>query len=294
MNDAMKFVEEISDYGVKQVALTGGEPLLRRDLKEIIKAIRDHGMSCNMSTNLICLNRELAEFLGRYDIYLYVSMDGSKPETYEIIRGHGSWRYFMRGIKLLKECGVSFSTVMAVCKYNYMETKDYVELAENLGAESSCIIPVLPVGRARENLVAPSREEVIRSVKLLEEACNELGYNGRIWCYMPAELLIDSPYIYVTGGCRTDRVIDVDPAGNLLLCDTLDYRIADVKDGFTNALDKYYSNEFVKQVMNLRLPEPCRSCRLRDFCRGGCYARSLLLKGSLDPPDPYCPLASEA
>ena len=293
LDDALRFIEEISDYGVEHVALTGGEPLLRRDLREIIKAIRDHGMSCNMSTNLTCLNRELAEFLGRYDVYLYVSLDGSRPETYERIRGHGNWRYFMRGIELLKEYGVSFSTVMAVCKYNYMETKDYVRLAEKIGAESSCIIPVLPVGRAKENDVAPSREETIRSVKLLEEACNELGYNGLIWCYTPAELLIDSPYIYVTGGCRTDRVVDVDPAGNLLLCDTLDYRIANVKDGFINALREYYSDELVKRVMNPKLPEPCRSCRLREICRGGCYARSLLLRGGLDPPDPYCPLVSK-
>ena len=293
LNDATKFIEEISDYDVEHVALTGGEPFLRRDLKEIIKAIRDHGMRCNMSTNLTYLNQDLAEFLRKYEVYLYVSMDGSKPETYEKIRGHGNWKYFMRGMKLLKEHEVSFSTVMAICKYNYMETKDYVRLAENLGAESSCIIPVLPVGRAKENDVAPSREEVIRSVKLLGEACNELGYGGCIWCYTPAELLIDSPYIYVTGGCRTDRVIDVDPAGNLLLCDTLDYKIANVKNGFTNALKEYYSNELVRKVMDPKLPEPCKSCRLRDVCRGGCYARSLLLRGSLDPPDPYCPLISK-
>ena len=85
----------------------------------------------------------------------------------------------------------------------------------------------------------------------------------------------------------------MDPAGNLLLCDTLDYRIANVKDGFINALREYSSNELVKRVMNPRLPEPCRSCRLRDTCMGGCYARSLLFKGSLDPPDPYCPLVSD-
>ena len=291
LNDSMKFIKEISDYGVEHVALTGGEPFLRRDLKEIIKAIRDHGMRCNMSTNLTYLDKDLAEFLRKYDVYLYVSMDGSKPETYEKIRGHGNWRYFMRGMKLLKEHGVSFSTVMAICKYNYMETKDYVRLAESLGAETSCIIPVLPVGRAKENDVSPSREQVIQAAKLLGEACNELGYDGCIWCYTPAGLLIDSSYVYITGGCRTDRVIDVDPAGNLLLCDTLDYKIANVKNGFTNALKKYYSNELVKRVMNPNLPEPCRSCRLRDICKGGCYARSLLLKGNLDPPDPYCPLA---
>ena len=293
LDNALRFIEEISDYSVEHVALTGGEPLLKRDLREIIRAIRDHGMSCNMSTNLTCLNRGLAEFLGRYDVYLYVSLDGSRPETYERIRGNGNWKRFMRGVKLLKEYGVSFSTVMAVCKYNYMETEDYVRLAEKIGAESSCIIPVLPVGRAKENNVAPSREEVIHSVKVFGEACDELGYNGCIWCYTPAKLLIDSPYVYVTSGCRTDSVIDMDPAGNILLCDTLDYKIANVKGGFSNALKEYYSNELVKKVMNPTLSEPCRSCKLRDICMGGCYARSLLLKGSLDPPDPYCPLVSE-
>jgi len=292
LDEAKRFIKEISEYGVERVALTGGEPLLRRELPEILEEIYDSGMSCNMSTNLTCLDPRLASILRRYDVYLYISLDGAKPETYESIRGAGTWRSFMRGMDQVKKHEIEFSTVMAVCKRNLNEVRDYVELASKLGAYSACIIPVMPAGKADEELI-PSRREMIYAVRMLNDACEELGYMGGIWCYKPAELLIDSHRIYVGGACRDDRFVDIDPSGNLLLCDVLDFKLANVKKGFRRALEEYYADELVQLVSQPELREPCISCRLRESCMGGCYARAYILKGDLKAPDPYCPLIEE-
>jgi radical SAM protein with 4Fe4S-binding SPASM domain len=135
----------------------------------------------------------------------------------------------------------------------------------------------------------PSTSQLVTALKSAESAAKSVGYWINVWCYVPGKLIIDPQYISTWAECRRGGMVDIDPAGNLLLCDILDIKLSNVRSGFRKAVGKYFQSREANDVMNPRLREPCKSCNIRESCMGGCYARSYLIFRSFDGPDPYCP-----
>ncbi|MEM1726868.1 MAG: radical SAM protein [Nitrososphaerota archaeon] len=288
LGEKLKLIDELAECGVSYIGITGGEPLINRDLEPCLERIREHGIECSINTNAQLLDEEKARIIGKHDVHLFVSLDGACRRTYELIRGPGSWDRLLRGLEIARRTGLELSTVMAVNKLNYMDAAGYTELAEKSGADCACMIPTMPVGRAGPD-IAPSPDQLISALRAAESAAKNLGYWIAVWCYVPGKLVIDPKFISTWSDCRRCKVLDIDPAGNLLLCDILDIRLSNVKKGFRNALSEYLKSREVKKVMSPRLREPCKSCKLVEICMGGCYARSYLAYGTFDGPDPYCP-----
>jgi len=290
VEERLRLIRELADNGVMHIGITGGEPLLEENLELYIKEIRDHGMTCDVNTNATLMNAEKARFFRRHEVFLYVSIDGASKETHEKIRGRGNWERLMKGLDIITKEELEFSTVMTISKLNYREIGDYVRLAEKVGAYSACMIPLMPSGRATEEII-PSEKELVQALKSAEAAADELDYWISVWCFRPAKLIINPKYVSTWADCRKGKIIDIDPAGNIMLCDVLDITIGNVRKGFKRALEEYSENEIVRKVMNPKLEEPCRSCPIRHECAGGCYARSYIAYKTFDGPDPYCPLA---
>ena len=287
-SEKLKLIRELAESGVAHVGITGGEPFLDKNLELYLREIRDYGMTCDINTNATIMNRELAKMLRKHDVFLYVSIDGANKETHERIRGHGTWDKLMKNLEIIKNEEIEFSTVFAISKLNYFETGEYVKLAERLGAFSACMIPLMPVGRASKEVI-PSRSELTKALKSAEAAADEIGYWMSVWCFRAAKLIINPRYVSTWADCRKGKILDIDPAGNLMLCDVLDIVAGNVRSGFKKALEEYSRNEAVRKVMNPELKEPCASCPLKNDCMGGCYARSYMFYKTLDGPDPYCP-----
>jgi radical SAM protein with 4Fe4S-binding SPASM domain len=193
------------------------------------------------------------------------------------------------GVERLRRHGVEFSSVMAVSKLNYTAAGEAVETAYRLGAVEAALIPVMPVGRARETGVYVGYEEYKAAVDSAVEAAERLGIPLSLWC-TPFAPLITRGRVY-WWSCRLSSTIDIAPDGRLLLCDVLDVALASVREkSFREPLEEYQSSPLLREVEQPpQLPEPCQTCPLRDVCRGGCYARAMLLLGSLNAGDPLCP-----
>jgi radical SAM protein with 4Fe4S-binding SPASM domain len=288
LEEKLKLIDELAECGVSYIGITGGEPLINPDLEQCLRRAHDYGIECSINTNAQCLDEKAAEVLERYYAYLFISMEGSRREVHERIRGPGTWDKLMRGIEVVRRAGLSFSTVMTINSLNYLDAAEYVELAERFGADDACMIPVMPVGRASQE-IAPSTSQLITALKSAESVAKSLGYWINVWCYVPGKLIIDPRYISTWADCRRGRVVDIDPAGDILLCDILDIRLGNVKGGFRQAVKEYLQSREMNEVMNPRLREPCKSCNVRESCMGGCYARSYLIFKNFDGPDPYCP-----
>lgn len=286
----LKLIDELAECGVSYIGITGGEPLICKDLEQCIKRIWEHGIECSINTNAQLLDDKRARIINKYDVYLFVSVDGACKRTYELIRGPGSWDGLMKGLEIARKVGLEFSTVMSINKMNYADAGRCVEFAAKTGADSACMIPTMPVGRAGPD-IAPGTDQLALALKAAESAAKRLRYWITVWCYVPGRLVIDSRFISTWADCRRCKVIDIDPAGNLLLCDILDMRLSNARKGFRRAVSEYFESREVREVMNPKLKEPCRSCELAEICMGGCYARSYLTYGTFDGPDPYCPRA---
>jgi radical SAM protein with 4Fe4S-binding SPASM domain len=291
LEEKLRLIDELAECGISYIGITGGEPLINADLELCLRRVHDYGIECSINTNAQRLDEKAAEIIGKYDAYLFISMDGSRKEVHERIRGPGTWDKLMRGIEVARKAGLNFSTVMTVNSLNYLDAAGYVEFAERLGADDACMIPTMPAGRA-SSYIAPSISQLITALKSAESAAKNIEYRINVWCYVPGELIIDPRYISTWADCRSGKVVDIDPAGNLLLCDILDIRLSNVGKGFRKAVGEYFQSSEVNEVMNPKLREPCKSCSIKESCMGGCYARSYIMFKNFDGPDPYCPRAN--
>jgi len=139
--DTVKYwIKELADFGIKEIDLGGGEPLMRPDVNEIIKEVKTRGMKCGLTTNGWLIGGGVLPFP---DIdYCEVSLDGAKPETHDKIRGtKGAWARAVKTVEIAKEKGCPVHLNFTLQSDNYLELPDFCELAKSLGVQAA-VIPV--------------------------------------------------------------------------------------------------------------------------------------------------------
>ncbi|MBO3799959.1 MAG: radical SAM protein [Candidatus Brockarchaeota archaeon] len=285
----IKIVEEACEIGVENLHLTGGEPILREDIFEILKAARN-GTNVSLFTNLLSMDREKARKLGSLGVQVFTSIEGATKESHEAIRGEGTWDLLMRRISILRDEGVSFTPIFSVSRLNFKEAGEFIRLTENLGASSALLLPVMPFGRAKDRGFEADSYACIKAISLAEEAAEELGFNITLWCMPFAGILVKSKYVS-WDSCKSERNMDIGPGGEVLICDTLDVPASSIRNkSLREAWFELNSNSLFTEIMN---NNPCPDCPIRNVCRGGCYARSYKKYGSFNNPDPLCPKVSQ-
>ncbi len=294
IDEKMKLVKEFADLGIEHVNLTGGEPLIHRDLPEIVKALADYGIDISVVTNGTIISDGKLEVLAKYYSSVYVSLDGPRA-IHDRIRGVGVFDRVIEFLTKARELGIKLGTVMAVSTINYAYAKEYVEIASRFEPAEIVLIPVMPAGGARTLNIYVNHLEYMFAVKQALEKAQEIGVSIHLWCSPFAAAVLKYSNM-VAHGCRTLNVIDIDPAGRILLCDTMDIAITSIRGegSLGKALERYVSNDIVKSVIEPQLNEPCLSCEQKLICKGGCFSRAYAVFGDLNAGDPLCPLVAES
>ena len=286
---ALKVAEDAVRSGMRHIGFTGGEVFLRKDALPLMRYAARAGVTTSVVTNGSLMTAKLARELAALNVLVYLSIDGATRDTHEKIRGKGSWRQAITAAITLREVGTHFCTVMAVSRLNRGEVYDYLRLAREMAARAGCLIPVMPSGRAANDVVL-SPAEMLTVLEEADRAADELDFSVPFWCTPFAGLVVRSHRVSAES-CRTaSEDVDIDPAGNVLLCDVLDDVFGNVtQKGILRAWREIEDDPLVKAVTNPDLGDPCSSCHLKANCRGGCFARSHLMAGDIHAPDPLCP-----
>jgi len=290
----LDIIRDAADAEVEHIHLTGGEPLLRGDLVRILNEIVELGMEASVFTNATLLNNDLASQLSRLGVKVFTSIEGPSRDVHELIRGRGSWDAVLNGINLLRDHGVPFHVNVSVSELNWRYVGEAIEKALELGAESVSIIPAMPAGTALRIHSYVSSRHYVAALKAVERVAEELGVVVDVWCTPFLRVVSKSPWLR-TANCRDWGVMDVTPSGRVVLCDVMNVEVANVvKDGVRGAWAKLMSHPVIKSVSRPPRVEPCASCPVASECRGGCFARSYMLRRNPHSPDPLCPrVASE-
>jgi len=289
--EALKVIEGIADVGARHLSMTGGEPTLREDLPRLIDEARERGLRVSVFTNALKLADELMKFLAKREVEVHVSIDGASKETFAKIRGP----YFdlvLEKVEKLRGFGADVKSVMTLSAINYHEAGRYVELCANIGASGAALIPIIPVGRAVRSIM-PTPSMTKEALLLAAQKAEEVGLNVELWCSPFAISFMRSKRVHVSG-CIISACMDIAPDGSVLLCDTVDIKVTDVKRGVREAWEKYSKSELVEHLTRPEnLKDPCRACEHASTCLGGCHSRALAIYGDLMMSDPLCPLASK-
>ncbi|ALU11624.1 Fe-S osidoreductase [Ignicoccus islandicus DSM 13165] len=284
-----RVLNEAIEMGLRWVNFSGGEVLIyKKWLFEIFKDLLDKKVYPSVVSNGTAITEETARKLR--GVYVYVSIDGPK-HIHEQIRGAGTWNAVLRGINNLKKHGVEFAIIMAINPLNYNKVIEVGELAYKLGASEFIIIPTMPFGMARETKLHIDWKNFLLSLHQMNYLLTLYEIRGGAWCAPWSRFIVRNKRFHA-GNCRKQNTIDIGPDGSVMLCDVLDFRLGKVtKSSFKEVWLNYLNHPLVREIKRPR-GHLCSKCPFFNECLGGCYARALTERGTLEG-DPLCPFLNE-
>ncbi|MFQ6118465.1 MAG: radical SAM protein [Methanosarcinales archaeon] len=152
-NDVFKIIKRLEEVGVLGVALLGGEPLLRKDIFNVISELKKRNMLVSISTNgSFTKNKSISLVNALRNVQIdnvQVSLENSNKIIHEFIRGKDTYEKTIYFIKLLRSKSINSHISMTVGKHNIKEIDDTIKLSKNLGVGFRYTI-LLPIGRANK------------------------------------------------------------------------------------------------------------------------------------------------
>jgi radical SAM protein with 4Fe4S-binding SPASM domain len=293
--EAKGVIRQLGEAGVIILGLSGGEPLLRKDWRELVALGIESGLLVSIGTNGTPVTNRVANELKTMGIHsVCVSLDGSTAGTHEQVRQRpGLFVKTKAAIERLTAAGVRVIVGFTPVRYNFHEAGSVVDLAYELGASGVNLSEFVPVGRGTLDLCL--RPDELHTV-IDTWAERKLAYQGRmdvLWhdCrvgqFVPPEER--SKYIGCAAGQMLAR-ITVD--GYVTPCVTLPVHVGNLREQkFT---DIWRDSPFLHKIRdrsNIQVGN-CSTCDLKSSC-GGCRAVSMGFYGDPFRGDPYCWISPE-
>ena len=289
-------LRQAGELGVLQVDFTGGEPLARRDLPELVRAARGAGLYASLITSGLPLDEERLEELVRAGLdHLQLSFQDAHEESANEFAGAQAHAQKLRVAEWVKRQRIALTLNFVIHRRNLDQLEEMLALTQQISPTRVEFAHVQYYGWAFANrdLLLPTRQQLDRSLEILKQA--EETLRGRIRVeYVVPDYYAKYPKACMGGWGR--KVLLITPTGEVLPC-----HAAKIIPGlnFENVqsqpLRKIWeeSDAFQKFRGEAWMPEPCRSCdrRAQDF--GGCRCQALVLTGNAAATDPVCTLSPE-
>jgi PqqA peptide cyclase len=294
--DWLSIFHQAREMGVLQLHLTGGEPLARSDLTELVRAARGAQLYSNLITSGVGLDeRRLDELIEAGLDHIQLSFQDSEEAQANEFSGTRSHALKLRIAQMIHERRVAFTVNMVVHRRNLERLQEMIAFAEQTGAQRLEIANVQYYGWALRNREAllPTREQLEQSIEIVEAARERLKGKLRIDFVFP-DYYAKYPKPCMNGWGHQQMLID--PAGRVLPCHAAAVIPGlDLPSARDHGLQWIWEDSpaFNRFRDESWMPEPCRSCdrRTRDF--GGCRCQAFLLAGDAAATDPVCTLAPQ-
>jgi len=292
--DWISIFRQAAGMGVLQLHLTGGEPLARPDLAELVRAGRAYNLYINLITSGVGLDQPRLDALVEAGLdHIQLSFQDSEEGPANEFAGTRSHALKLRVAAMVRQHRIAFTVNIVVHRKNLDRLEEMIAFAEKTGARRLEIANVQYYGwalRNRESLL-PTRSQLERSIQIVDAARERLQGRLRIEFVLP-DYYATYPKPCMNGWGHQQMLID--PAGRVLPCHAaavipgLEFFSVPERDLRWIWEDSPAFNRFRDEAW---MPEPCRSCdrRARDF--GGCRCQAFLLTGDAGATDPVCTLA---
>jgi len=290
----LRVFREAEDLGVVGLNLTGGEPILRRDLEELIAGARKLDLYTNLITSGIPLSRaRLQTFRGLGLDNVQVSVQDVSAKASDRIAGLRSFEKKLEVCGWVKELDMPLTLNVVLHRDNLDHVAEIIALAERLKADRLELANTQYLGWALINRRAllPTREQLERARAVAAEARTRLRGRMEVLFVTP-DYYTDYPKSCMDGWGR--RFIVISPDGLVLPCHAA-HTLPGLK--FDNVRERSLAaiwsespgfNAFRGEAW---MPEPCRSCDKRAVDFGGCRCQAYHLTGDAAATDPTCMLA---
>ena len=291
-----RVIGEAAALGVLQIGFSGGEPLARHDLVELIRQAREAKLYTNLITSGIGLDDDRVRVLRDAGLdSIQLSFQSDESSLADEIAGTRAHERKLGVAAKIREAGIPLSLNFVIHRRNIDRLPQMIDLAEALGAERVELANVQFYGWAFRNRAAllPTRGQVERARDIATEA--KARFEGKIDIfYVLPDYYETRPKPCLNGWGQ--RYLTVNPIGDVLPCPTASSAIPDLRfeNVRTRELDWIWrqSESFNRFRGTEWMPEPCRSCPQKEIDFGGCRCQAALLTGNAAKTDPVCTLSS--
>lgn len=286
--------QQAGRLGTLHAHFTGGEPLARTDLTELIASARSAGLYTNLITSGIGLcGQRLQELVKAGLDHIQLSFQDSREEPANWIAGAKAHAHKIELSRAVRRHKIAFTVNLVVHRQNLDHLDEMIAFIEQMNPDRIEIAHTQYYGWALANRAAlmPTRSQVENAAAIVAQAEKRLAGRVRLDSVVP-DYYAKFPKDCMGGWGR--KLILINPAGKVLPC-----HAAEVLPGlsFENVREKTLewiwqeSSSFNRFRGEEWMQEPCRSCerRIEDF--GGCRCQAFLLAGDATVTDPVCSLA---
>jgi PqqA peptide cyclase len=289
-----RVLDEACALGVLQVHLSGGEPLLRPDLPELVAHAHRLGMYTNLVTSGIPLKDRLLDMLVAAGLdHVQLSIQDSDAVRSDAIAGTRAHERKVAVAAKLTATGLAFTVNVVLHRANLDHVAAIVDLAANLGADRVELAHTQFYGWALRNQAGlmPTEDQVSAAARAVAQA--KETYGDRIeFAYVAADYHSGRPKPCMNGW--GSRQFVVAPNGDLLPCLAAGQlpgpAAPNVREVSVGAA--WYDSELFNRFRGTRwLPAPCQDCALREVDFGGCRCQAFHLIGDASATDPACDLS---
>jgi pyrroloquinoline quinone biosynthesis protein E len=290
-----RVISEAVALGVLQIGFSGGEPLARSDLAELIRSAREAKLYTNLITSGIGLDDDRLRALRDAGLdSVQLSFQSDESSLADEIAGARAHERKLDVAANIREAGIPLSLNFVIHRRNIDRLPQMIDLAEALEAERVELANVQFYGWAFRNRAAllPTREQVDRARDIATAAKARLAGKIDIFYVLP-DYYETRPKPCLNGWGQ--RYLTVNPIGDVLPCPTASSAIPDLRFENVRTRDLNWiwreSESFNRFRGTEWMPEPCQSCPQREIDFGGCRCQAALLTDSAANIDPVCELS---
>jgi pyrroloquinoline quinone biosynthesis protein E len=288
-------IREAARLGVLQIGFSGGEPLARRDLAQLVHTAREARLYTNLITSGVGLDESRALELRDAGLdSVQLSFQSDHADLADEIAGAHAHQRKLDAAASIRAAGIPLSLNFVIHRRNIDRLPQIIELSETLNAGRVELANVQFYGWAFLNRAAllPTREQVMRAREVATAAKTRLVGKIDIFYVLP-DYYETRPKPCLNGWGQ--RYLTVNQIGDVLPCPTASSAIPDLR--FENVRERSLdwiwreSESFNRFRGTEWMPEPCRSCPQKEIDFGGCRCQAALLTGDAENTDPVCTLS---
>lgn len=292
--DWKRVLQEARGLGILHVLFSGGEPLQRPDLEELVAEAKRIGLYSNLITSALGFTRERGERLKQAGLdSIQISFQSDEAPLANEIAGTQAHGRKLEAARLARELGLPLTVNVVLHRANIGRLEGLIALAERLDAHRLELANTQYYGWAFQNkqFLLPTRDQVERAAQESAKARSRLQGKMEI-IYVIPDYYANRPKPCMNGWGR--RYLTVNPSGEVLPCPTAgEIKSLQFENIREKGLDVIWrgSESFNRFRGTEWMPEPCRSCPEKEKDFGGCRCQAALLTGDAAHTDPACDLS---
>jgi radical SAM protein with 4Fe4S-binding SPASM domain len=275
--EAKNLINQISEVSRPLLILSGGEPLLRSDVFELIKYGVLKGLKMGLGSNGSLIDSNVAYNLKKAGIStVSISLDSCKPMLHDQFRAvAGSWEKAVNAIQVLRENNVLVQVNTTVTQQNYEEIDDIMTLTENLGVENFHLFFLVPTGRGTKmSDITPKKYEEMIKTTFAKTSNHNL--NVRPSCAPQFMRIARNQGLdmrqWIRGCIAGLYYCRIYPDGEITPCPYLPIKLGNIRE--KSFKDIWFNSKLFNSLRNFKsLKGKCGYCEYSALC-GGCRARA--------------------